>query len=278
MMYELIVDCTNKCVSKCINCGTDSAACGECHIDLSILKSILDFSKQISSQVYLGGGCFFCHPQWKDLLEFNKKFAADIIVDVPLDKLVLDSIASYPPKTYNYQVSVSLWGIEEGHNKLAGTDSFSLFADYKKLLSHNMRVSFVITEELICSAKEIISFINENSQIKSFYFHRLMPTGRCSSGSLPKEEIIKSFQNQLLSSVDEPDKLRFHHTLLDANCNAFHKRLYIDYHGDIYGCGWVSANTAPIANINGEILLSALVVRAQNGEFDGMTICPLTDN
>lgn len=195
-----------------------------------------------------------------------------------MDKFVLDSIASYPPQTYNYQVSVSLWGINESHNKLAGTDSFALFADYKKLLSQNMRVSFVITEELMCKTNEMISFINENSQIKSFYFHRLMPTGRCYRCSLPKEEIIKAFQNQLLSSVDEPNKLRFHHTLLDVNCNAFHKRLYIDYHGDIYGCGWVSANTVPIANINGGILLSDLIVRAQNGEFDGMTICPLLDN
>ncbi len=193
-MYELIIDCTNKCVSKCINCGTDSAVCGEDHIDLSILKTILIFSKHSSSQVYLGGGCFFCHPQWKNLLEFNQSIGADIIIDVPLDKFVLDAIALYPPKLYNYQVAVSLWGIKDVHDKLAGIDSFCFFADYKKLLFQDMRVSFVITEDLIRSSKEVISFINENPQIKSIYFHRLMPTGRCLSSMLPKEERIKNFQ------------------------------------------------------------------------------------
>lgn len=276
-MYELIVDCTNKCVSKCTNCGTNSSICGEHHLDLSILKSILTFSKQIPSLVYLGGGCFFCHPQWRELLEFNKELKANVIIDVPLDRYVLDSITLFPPNEYNYQVSVSLWGIGEVHNKLSGTDSFILFAEYSNLLSQNMKVSFVVTRELICCTEEIINFINENPQIKNFYFHRLMPTGRCSD-TLPNVEKIKSFQNQLLLLIKDTDKLQFHHTLLDTKCKAFRKRLYIDYSGNVYGCGWVSTKNHPIANINYKSLLPELVDRAQKGDFDRMRICPLNDN
>ncbi len=71
--------------------------------------------------------------------------------------------------------------------------------------------------------------------------------------------------------------MRFHHTISKAKCNALKKRLYIDYRGNIYGCGWVSPKTVPIANINNNLLLSDIVARAKNGEFDGMTICPLID-
>ena len=185
----------------------------------ALLKSILTFSKQIPSLVYLGGGCFFCHPQWRELLEFNKELKANVIIDVPLDRYVLDSITLFPPNEYNYQVSVSLWGIGEVHNKLSGTDSFILFAEYSNLLSQNMKVSFVVTRELICCTEEIINFINENPQIKNFYFHRLMPTGRCSD-TLPNVKKIGSyflFENDSLTEIDLPNVLEIKSDFLEKN-------------------------------------------------------------
>lgn len=54
--------------------------------------------------------------------------------------------------------------------------------------------------------------------------------------------------------------------------------MYIDYRGDVYGCGWISEKDTPVANINKNLLLSDIVAQAQNGKFDAMMICPLIGN
>ena len=50
-MYELIVDCTKKCVSKCINCGTNSSCDGSIYLDLEKLKTLsLEHDSNISQE------------------------------------------------------------------------------------------------------------------------------------------------------------------------------------------------------------------------------------
>lgn len=275
-MYELIVDCTNRCVLNCRYCGTDSNSSDEQYLDYDTLEYVLKVAKSMSICVYLGGGCFFCHPNWKEILELNLKLNCHIIVDVPLDEKIFCLIQQYPPEKYNYTVSVSLWGIGEIHNQLSRTQHFILFEKYKELLKSNMRVSFVITNELIDSYSDVIDFINNNKDIK-FYFHRLMPTGRCKYDDLPDFQKIMNFKNEVVSNVNCKDILRFHHTLLSEtfdDCKAYRDRLFIDYKGNIYGCGWVSSNVQPIGFIK-QSNLREMIFKAISGDYNGLIKCPL---
>lgn len=275
-MYELIVDCTNRCVLNCRYCGTNSNNSDEQYLDYNTLEYILNVAKSMSVCVFLGGGCFFCHPNWKEILDLNRKLNCYLIVDVPLDEKVLCSIKQYPPEKYNYTVSVSLWGLGEIHNQLSRTQHFILFEKYKELLQANMRVSFVITNELIGICNDVIDFINNNKTTK-FYFHRLMPTGRCKFDDLPSFREIISFKNSILYNVNYKENLIFHHTLLleaSNDCRAFQNRLFIDCNGNIYGCGWVSDNVQPIGVIK-ECDLRDMIFKSQNGEHNSYIKCPL---
>lgn len=274
--YELIIDCTNKCISKCTYCGTDSDMLGERYLDYDVLRSILVMAKELSVHVYLGGGCFFCYPYWKEILEFNRELKADITIDVPLAEMVLNSVTQYQPQEYNYTVSISLWGINSVHDSLSGLNCFELFNRYSQLLGDNMCVSFVMTQELLSIRKEIINFINDNCRAKSIYFHRLMPTGRCSKENVPDLDKIRRFRDSLLVSIKNAERLRFHHTLSTDKCNAFYERLFVDWDGNIFGCGWVSKNTKPVANIR-ETDLYEIIQNSKKGVYKNKTLCPLVD-
>lgn len=275
-MYELIVDCTNQCVSNCVYCGTNSNSEEKSYLGFNQIRSILEVTKKHNIRIYMGGGCFFCHPQWKEILYYNKTLQADMVIDVPLNESILNIINLYQPKKYNYVISVSLWGLGEKHNQLARMDCFHLLNEFIKTLSDNLHISFVMTRDLLFQCNEIIEFIKENPQVKRFYFHRLMPTGRCPKDILPKKTEIKAFQNKLMLSLRNTDVVRFHHTLHSEKCNAFMNRLFIDWDGNIYGCGWVSMHTKSIGNIN-NVDLSYVIKKSKEGFFDNITYCPLYD-
>lgn len=278
-MYELIIDCTNRCVMNCIHCGTDSSVNGNRHLDLNIIQSILEMAKLFSARVYLGGGCFFCHPNWKEILNINKVLNADVVIDVPLEETVLNSIRLYPPQKYNYEVSLSLWGVGTMHDRLSMSKSFHLLSKFFQVLSDNIHISFVMTRDLLSSSENLITFISNNPKVKSYYFHRLMPTGRCSKSALPNIHEIEVFQQRLLSSLSNTYKLklRFHHTLYSKKCTAFRERLFIDWNGNIYGCGWVSVHTKPIGNIK-NLVLSEIIHDSKSGAFEMHALCPLYDS
>ena len=51
---EIIIDVTNKCVMKCIYCGTDSSSNGISHIDFDLFKNIICSLKDIpKTKVFL---------------------------------------------------------------------------------------------------------------------------------------------------------------------------------------------------------------------------------
>ena len=249
-MFEIIVDVTNKCFMQCKYCGTDSSQGGNAFLPAEIIEEILEYAKENSCRVYLGGGCFFCHPDYKRLLMYIQAIEVEnIIIDVPMHISVLSLLQRYPMSLYNYCISVSLWGTENTHNTLSDSDGWCLIHSF-----HNEMVqqqghaaySFVITKELIEQEDSVVRFLNQLEASCKVYFHRLMPTGRCHSDELPTVSQIRSFSTDIQSrSKIVP---RFHHTIYGGRCVAYKERIFIDYDGSIYGCGWVG-NNKPITNI-----------------------------
>ena len=108
----------------------------------------------------------------------------------------------------------------------------------------NAAYSFVLTKDLLMQKNEVMRFIQGLQANDSVYFHHLMPTGRCNNENLPSEKELLSFMNSAISQ-----KVRFHHTLYKTTCPAFSDRIFIDWNGDIFGCGWVGKNKS-VGNIS----------------------------
>jgi hypothetical protein len=77
-----------------------------------------------------------------------------------------------------------------------------------------------------------------------------MPTGRCTNAMLPPLSAVIGFMKKIQYSFDLMHKLRFHHTLTDDTCFALKKRIFINYNGDIFGCGWINNNSPILCNLH----------------------------
>lgn len=273
-MYEVIVDCTNKCYMNCKLCGTASQKDGTNHLSASTIVEIIKTVKEIDARVFLGGGCFFCHPEWKNILKISKEIGADVYIDMPLTEPVLQAIKEYPPGYYSYKPSVSLWGIGATHDELAGSDSFFLLEEYKQIMKSGYGVSFVMTKQLLAQREQVIAVLNSLEHCNRVYFHRLMPTGRCSAEYLPEMHELREFMDSVNENVKKLDGIRFHHTLLNTPCKAYGGRVFVDWHGNIYGCGWVDDETETIGNIL-ELDLKNVIQNATSGKYSSYKKCPL---
>lgn len=271
-MFEIIIDVTNRCNMRCKYCGTDSSQEGTTYLPVEILESTIDYANENSFTIYLGGGCFFCHPDIKRLLRYVQSIdARNLIIDVPMNTNVLSMIQEYPMNEYHYKISVSLWGIMNVHNKLSNSNSWFLIEKYQQEMKNHQgysAYSFVITKELIEQKESVLSFINSLDENDVIYFHRLMPTGRCRFEDLPSQLQVEEFAKMIQS--DSRRNVRFHHTINDENCKAYNERLFIDCDGSIYGCGWVG-NNKPIGNIKRESISSVMREKDQNCQY----LCPL---
>lgn len=275
-MYEIIVDCTNRCFMHCRYCGTDSAICGSQYLDMSQVVKLISIAKRYDMRVFLGGGCFFCHPNWIEILKHNEIVSADVHIDVPLAKPVLKALHDYPPDKYRYAPSVSLWGIGETNDALSGVKSFYLLKDYQDIVSSNFRCSFVMTRYLLNQRTELVNFINQLKYCQQIYFHRLMPTGRCKKDDLPDIEELLRFKEFVLRSVNLSETIKFHHTLCNERCRAYHNRLFVDWSGNVFGCGWIGANSKSVGNINSIDILD-LIKQSISGQYDGQIGCPICE-
>lgn len=261
-MFELIIDTTDKCFMNCKYCGTNSKHNGVSFLDHNKIIEMLSATKKVYKDhiIFLGGGCFFCHPNWEKILEANKNIKANIRIDVPLHTSLSSYINKYSPLEYNYNVSLSLWGINDLQNNLSGVISFYMFNELISTINKYQKekyLSFVITKELINQQNEIVDFINKFNDDTYIYFHRLMPTGRSSSRLLPSLTSIRLFCNKIEEKNKSGIKLNFHHTIFSNICKAYKDRLFINHDGKVYGCGWIDSKTKHIKDINKENLSMA---------------------
>lgn len=271
-MFEIIIDVTRKCFMQCKYCGTDSVREDNTFLPADIIEPIVKFANDNGYKVYLGGGCFFSHPDYERMLRFFRSILSkNIIIDVPMHIDVLTLIEKYPMSQFHYDISVSLWGIEHTHNTLSNSNGWHLMNTYhKKMELHQgyCAYSFVISKELIEEKSKVVSFINNLGVNDKVYFHRMMPTGRCRFEDIPSPSSVLAFSEEVQSHCKIP--LRFHHTICRQGCKAYKERLFIDSDGSIYGCGWVGKNT-PIDNIK----KTSIDVVMKSKEWYKEYICPL---
>jgi len=280
-MFEVIIDTTNKCIFQCRYCATESFANGTAYLSIDALSDILLSLKKHKKDavIYLGGGCFFCHPNWKIILENNQINKQNLCIDVPVSKYVYDIICTYHPKKYNYKFSMSLWGIGDTHDTLAGRKSYE---NLERFISYSIEndlcinISFVVTKEFINTIDEVIYFINNIKYKYSIYFHRFMPMGRGHKGNLPTKEELDFFLKKIKTEVKQFDKIRLHHTFSGTDCIAFRNRIYINHDGNVYGCGWINNHSKSVANIY-NINLETILHNIDKKLYTDATHCILMD-
>ena len=262
-MKEIIIDVTNRCFLTCTLCGTNASVDGEKHLSFEKIKKILNYAKDYT--VYLGGGCFFCHPDFRTILEYIKQQKGTrIVVDVPMCSETYECICEYPMNKYNYTISVSLWGIGAVHDRLSNSDGYKRLYDFQEIMYRyqgHASYSFVLSNLILSQQYEMKQFISQLKDDDTVYFHRLMPTGRCTKNELPNEQDLICFMNTVKSH-----HTLFHHTLISKECTAYTDRLFIDWNGNVFGCGWVGDNKS-IGNID-DIELSDIQCKKKY-------ICPL---
>jgi len=252
MITELIIDTTNRCPMHCVYCGTDSNTTGH-DLPLRTIRTLIeDASVHDLAAVYLGGGCFFSHPHWQEILALNREVQARLVIDVPPVEWVLGRVALMPPSQYAYAVSLSLWGVGKCHNLLSKSDSFrnvSSFLDLSQRDTGSAHVSMVLTRELLQQSDAVIDFLCTETRVTHVYFHRLMPVGRAKRAILPDRVELERFvaKMSLVGGRDRGLAVRFHHTLVGEGCRAGRSRLFVDCQGDVYRCGWVGPTSLPAA-------------------------------
>ena len=142
-MFEIIIDVTNRCFHQCLLCGTGADRTGNISLDAKIIEEIICFVKDQNIFLYLGGGCFFCHPEHFRILKYMKTTQAkNIIIDVPPCKEVMDTIQKYPMYEYCYNISTSLWGIGNVHDNLSNSLSFKYVKQLGCFMKKNQDSSF----------------------------------------------------------------------------------------------------------------------------------------
>jgi len=252
MIQELIIDTTNRCPLHCVYCGTDSNATMR-HLPADTIRTLIVHAKEHDlGAVYLGGGCFFSHPDWRGILALNRGVRARLVIDIPPVDAVLDMMALMPPSRYAYTASLSLWGVGECLDDLSRSSSFRNVPSFLDLLNGDTgsaRISMVLTRELLEQSQTVIDFLHAESRVASVYFHRLMPVGRARGAALPTRDELRRFMAQM-SPIAGPEReltVRFHHTLVGEGCRAGRSRLFVDCGGDVYGCGWVGPSSRPVA-------------------------------
>ncbi len=273
--FELIIDTTNMCFMHCRYCGTNSSTDAKQFLPADSIISAVDTiaTEFASPTVFLGGGSFYCHPDHDKILKVVTHKNAIIKIDLPLHEATIRFLEKYPPSIFNYTVSLSLWGIGAIHDTLSGKETFANFSKLAELVRCNqpeLNLSFVLTNELIAQKDELKRFLIAHCDQSNIYFHRLMPSGRCSYADLPSPVAIKTFADDLRNSR-LPCKIRFHHTIYSNKCVAFCNRLFINYTGNVYGCGWIKADTIPIGNILHDNLKTICTAVRPNKKIDAQT-------
>lgn len=253
MISEIIIDTTNRCPFHCKYCGTDSNI-SNYFLETNHIKAILENYNSKEIKIFLGGGYFFFHPDWKHILEYNKEVKANLVIDSPLVLNTLNAIREYKLKEFNYEISLSLWGIEDIHNILTNSKSYNnLFILQNELLIQNMPVqlSFVLTKEMIEDIENFKLFLDSIQYKTSIYFHRHMPCGRTQNDDIAKIDSILMFKKIISDYVSEKNiiTVKFHHTLVTDSCYAWENRIFINHNGDIWGCGWINMNEHSKTNI-----------------------------
>ena len=253
-MSEFIVDTSDNCLMNCKYCGTNSSGKGDSFLSANIVKLLLNdvFNDDNKNVLFLGGGTFFCHPKWKDILLYNKTIKANVIIDCPISKEVIEYVRNYPMNEYSYKISLSLWGVGKLHDNLSGRTFFNLadsFIDEVVKYQQVLRLSFVITKELIEQQEFVVEFIKTLPKLSIVYFHRLMPSGRCTTNDLPVYDEVLKFCDEVKSKTYESCELLFHHTIYKKVCLAYQNRLFINHDCKIYGCGWITPKNIPIGQI-----------------------------
>ena len=267
-MFEWIIDVTNRCYLQCRLCGTDSDIDGEKSLPVQCILDIMHYAQTHPCSLFLGGGCFFCHPYHEQILLYMKKIQMrGIIIDIPMCEETLESLRRFPMNQYHYTASVSLWGIGETHNTLTRSHGYQYLDQFQKrmrLYQGHSAFSFVITRDLIKQQEEVSAFLETLEEQDSVYFHRLMPTGRCGLDYLPETDAIMKFYDYISSHIYSCN-IRFHHTILNHSCTAYKDRLFVDWNGDVFGCGWVGKNK-PFANLQDISIESVMsLMRKQSG-------------
>jgi len=167
--------------------------------------------------------------------------------------------------------------IDELHNRLAGTNSFKWLAPIMnelQALGVPVRFSFVLTKELMENRQTVVEFINNLRYPSHIYFHRLMPVGRCLSGYIPGGKAVAAFAANIKNTITSRHNILFHHTINSQKCLAFKNRIFIDYTGNIYGCGWRTGANKAIANIHNTPVSD--IIGNIPADISDAYICPLS--
>lgn len=253
VINEVIIDVTNKCVMNCLYCGTRIIGKDDADIDFELFESLIESLRDFGeTTVFLGGGTFFCHPQWEELLGLLNSCDQIFVIDCPLDRNILNRIYANQPSEFNYHPSLSLWGVNAVHDKLCGKASFHLLSGYMRKQSKwpiPLRLSFVMTKNLIQQTQDIIDFAEQLPTDTCLYFHRLMPIGGGIHAKLPALDSLIHFRNRIVSAINITKTVTFHHTL-DDTCRArTNHRIFINHDGRVYKCGWIDTESIPICKL-----------------------------
>ena len=254
MMKEVIIDVTNRCVMNCLYCGTRIIGNSDADINFELFESIVESLRDFcETTVFLGGGTFFCHPQWEELLGLLNGCDQTFVVDCPIDRNILNKIYANQPGEFNYHPSISLWGVNAVHDELCGKASFHLLSSYIRKQSEwtmPLRLSFVMSKNLIQQTQDVIDFAKLLPTGTCLYFHRLMPIGGGIHANLPSLDSLMHFRKRIVSEINITKTVRFHHTL-DNTCRAqSNDRIFINHDGAVYKCGWIDARSIPLCKLN----------------------------
>ena len=239
---------------KCRYCGTCIIGNGHSDIDPELFEGLVDSLRHFcETTVFLGGGTFFCHPQWEKLLGLLSGCDKAFIIDCPLDKNILNKIYTTQPSKFNYHPSISLWGIDAVHDELCGRPSFHLLSSYIRKQSEwptPLRLSFVMSKNLVQQTQNVIDFVDQLPTGTCLYFHRLMPVGKGIHATLPSLDSLLCFKKRIVSQINITKTAKFHHTL-DNTCRAeSNDRIFINHDGAVHKCGWIDARSIPICKLH----------------------------
>lgn len=180
------IQLTNRCNLRCRHCfqWSDegffrdmSKSFRQCDIDIALVKSILDKTKEAKSNLYLWGGEPLCYDRWDELcglLENDPRWTVLCTNGILIDK----KIESINKISANLAVMVSVDGFENENDGIRGKGTFKkaventrLLLDLKKqgVFKGEVTVNCVISEAMIGKLYDFMEFF-ESMGLSTVYF------------------------------------------------------------------------------------------------------------
>jgi len=200
------IDCT-LCFAK-----HDKLGEGKTISNADLFPFLKKFLKDVSNNwiVWEGKGEVLTAPYFYDAINWCTREFPDIQHTIITNGTILNALTRFSnPEKIN--LSVSLDGIKESHDKNRGNGNFDKTVEFLRFASKmNFRsicVRTIVTQENLYTLPEFKSFINEiNSSIKIYLQELLKPQKPCDYDSLyVPRDMIQLLANEKYGLIIEPD-------------------------------------------------------------------------